>query len=342
MPTAPGRGSERRVAAARRGDSIYASWIYSAVAGLVGGGGGAGRPLASWGCGSRRGVGVIVGQSREGPAACRSHGGKSGQSTLGWLVLAMIVDHPRRMSPRVAHAIKKPGNSARTKQGETGRMAGAGPLPARMAHDRGPGSRQPAWMDAAGRTGRRGAAVRRGDSDFVSQMDQCWHRAKPDTATWAGRSPTPPKANPGLRSDLMAVAKPPDASGLRRSRMCRRLVAEVGSGMRREPGLTFEGALRILGKPEHSKIEAIDKLLGGLILGAGATSGLVALGVRSTSTRATVWRNSIKVRILQMRHGGNRGDHALTLTSCSPSMSRRRMPHGCQCYCSGIQEPEIY
>lgn len=46
-------------------------------------------------------------------------------------------------------------------------------------------------------------------------------------------------------------------------------------GMRREPGLTFEGALRILGQHEHKTIERIDKLLGGVILGSGA----VALGV---------------------------------------------------------------
>jgi hypothetical protein len=51
------------------------------------------------------------------------------------------------------------------------------------------------------------------------------------------------------------------------------------SGMRREPSLTFEGALRILGHHEHSKIETINKLLGGLILGTGAATGLVALGI---------------------------------------------------------------
>ncbi len=48
--------------------------------------------------------------------------------------------------------------------------------------------------------------------------------------------------------------------------------------MWREPSLTFEGALRILGKHEHRTIEKIDKLLGGVILGAGAAAGLVALG----------------------------------------------------------------
>ena len=49
--------------------------------------------------------------------------------------------------------------------------------------------------------------------------------------------------------------------------------------MRREPSLTFEGALRILGKHEHKTIEKIDKMLGGVILGTGAVAGLVALGV---------------------------------------------------------------
>lgn len=49
--------------------------------------------------------------------------------------------------------------------------------------------------------------------------------------------------------------------------------------MRREPSLTFDGALRILGKHEHKRIEKLDKLLGGVILGGGAVAGLVALGV---------------------------------------------------------------
>ena len=49
--------------------------------------------------------------------------------------------------------------------------------------------------------------------------------------------------------------------------------------MRREPSLTFEGALQILGKHEHKTIEKIDKLLGGVILGGGAVAGAVALGV---------------------------------------------------------------
>lgn len=49
--------------------------------------------------------------------------------------------------------------------------------------------------------------------------------------------------------------------------------------MRREPSLTFEGALRILGQHEHKAIEKIDKLLGGVILGGGAVAGAVALGV---------------------------------------------------------------
>ena len=48
--------------------------------------------------------------------------------------------------------------------------------------------------------------------------------------------------------------------------------------MRREPSLTFEGALRILGHHEHKTIEKIDKILGGVILGGGVVTGAVALG----------------------------------------------------------------
>ena len=48
--------------------------------------------------------------------------------------------------------------------------------------------------------------------------------------------------------------------------------------MRREPSLTLEGALRILGHYEPKWIEKIDTLLGGVILASGATAGLVALG----------------------------------------------------------------
>lgn len=49
--------------------------------------------------------------------------------------------------------------------------------------------------------------------------------------------------------------------------------------MSRESSLTFEGALRILGKHEHKIIGRIDKLLGGVLLGGGAVAGAVALGV---------------------------------------------------------------
>jgi hypothetical protein len=49
--------------------------------------------------------------------------------------------------------------------------------------------------------------------------------------------------------------------------------------MRREPSLTLDGALRILGKHEHKTIEKIDKMLGSVILGGGVVAGLGALGV---------------------------------------------------------------
>lgn len=49
--------------------------------------------------------------------------------------------------------------------------------------------------------------------------------------------------------------------------------------MRREPSLTFEGALQILDRHEHKKIDKIDKVLGGMILVGGAVAGAAALGV---------------------------------------------------------------
>lgn len=48
--------------------------------------------------------------------------------------------------------------------------------------------------------------------------------------------------------------------------------------MRREPSLTFQGALAILGHREHRAIGRLDKLLGGIILAAGAGAGLAAAG----------------------------------------------------------------
>jgi hypothetical protein len=48
--------------------------------------------------------------------------------------------------------------------------------------------------------------------------------------------------------------------------------------MRREPSLTFQGALAILGHREHRVIGRLDKLLGGVILAAGAGAGIAAAG----------------------------------------------------------------
>ena len=48
--------------------------------------------------------------------------------------------------------------------------------------------------------------------------------------------------------------------------------------MRREPSLTLEGALRILGHHEPRLIGKLDKILGGVILAAGAGAGIAALG----------------------------------------------------------------
>lgn len=50
------------------------------------------------------------------------------------------------------------------------------------------------------------------------------------------------------------------------------------ASMRREPSLTLRGALAILGRHESRVISKIDKLLGGVILGAGAVAGLAAVG----------------------------------------------------------------
>src|SRR3712207_8555618 len=52
--------------------------------------------------------------------------------------------------------------------------------------------------------------------------------------------------------------------------------------MRREPSLTFRGALRILGKTETPLIDKLDTLLGGAILASGV--GAVA-GARSEERR---------------------------------------------------------
>jgi ATPase family associated with various cellular activities (AAA) len=49
--------------------------------------------------------------------------------------------------------------------------------------------------------------------------------------------------------------------------------------MRREPSLTLEGALKILGHYEPRWIKRLDNLLGGVILAGGATTALLALGV---------------------------------------------------------------
>jgi len=62
--------------------------------------------------------------------------------------------------------------------------------------------------------------------------------------------------------------------------------------MRREPSLTFKGALEILGHREHRAIERLDKLLGGVILAAGTGAGLAAVGpaaIAPLGAFAAVW-----------------------------------------------------
>ena len=58
--------------------------------------------------------------------------------------------------------------------------------------------------------------------------------------------------------------------------------------MRKEPALTYQGALKILGKHESSAVKALDTLLGGLILAAGTTDEAVAR--RLGLSRRTVQR----------------------------------------------------
>ncbi len=48
--------------------------------------------------------------------------------------------------------------------------------------------------------------------------------------------------------------------------------------MWREPGLTFEGALRILGRNDLPGIKKLDKVLGGVILAAGVGAGIATVG----------------------------------------------------------------
>src|ERR1035438_4036694 len=62
--------------------------------------------------------------------------------------------------------------------------------------------------------------------------------------------------------------------------------------MRREPSLTFEGALRILGRHELPGVEKLDNMLGGIILTAGAAAGLATVGpavLAPMKALAAVW-----------------------------------------------------
>ena len=60
--------------------------------------------------------------------------------------------------------------------------------------------------------------------------------------------------------------------------------------MRREPSLTLRGALEILGHRERRLIDSLDKLLGGVILAAGAGAGLAAVGAPAAfGTLAAIW-----------------------------------------------------
>jgi hypothetical protein len=50
-----------------------------------------------------------------------------------------------------------------------------------------------------------------------------------------------------------------------------------GGIVRRDPALTFQGALKILGHHDRSHLDKLNSLLGGIILGSGAAAGFAAL-----------------------------------------------------------------
>jgi hypothetical protein len=52
----------------------------------------------------------------------------------------------------------------------------------------------------------------------------------------------------------------------------------MAGGMQREAELTFQGALKILGRSEHAWLKKLDNVLGGAILIAGAGAGIAAVG----------------------------------------------------------------
>ena len=71
-----------------------------------------------------------------------------------------------------------------------------------------------------------------------------------------------------------------------------RSVHELGWGMQREPSLTFEGALKILGHHEPQLIGKLDTLLGGVILASGAATGIAVVGgpaLAPAAMFAAVW-----------------------------------------------------
>ncbi|MBM0232496.1 AAA family ATPase [Micromonospora sp. STR1_7] len=63
--------------------------------------------------------------------------------------------------------------------------------------------------------------------------------------------------------------------------------------MRREPSLTFRGALRILGRAETPLLDKLDALLGGLILAAGAGAAIATVGgpaLAGAAALAPIWQ----------------------------------------------------
>ncbi|MEU4695407.1 AAA family ATPase [Actinoplanes sp. NPDC023714] len=58
--------------------------------------------------------------------------------------------------------------------------------------------------------------------------------------------------------------------------------------MRREPSLTFSGALEILGAQDPSRYERLSKVLGGVILGAGVATAIATLGPAAAAPLAAV------------------------------------------------------
>jgi hypothetical protein len=67
------------------------------------------------------------------------------------------------------------------------------------------------------------------------------------------------------------------------------VVAGLGDGMRREPSLTLQGALEILGRRERPALDRLNLALGGVILSGGAILGVGWTALAPTALLAAIW-----------------------------------------------------